>query len=128
MKLSLSGTVASRNLSFRRFEDQGKTFQGCVFETRPTYMEISVFRTRTKLGSGFAHHTCNPMKVEYRAGWRVRSQIRDRPRLTQHYLLAINNIKTERNKKADPDTACARFGSTYTEIRTLHRSPKKPQR
>ena len=36
MKLGLLGTVAHRNLSFIRFEDQRKKFLVCVFETRPT--------------------------------------------------------------------------------------------
>ena len=42
--------------------------------------------------------------------------------------VVINNIKTERNKNAALGMACARFGSTYTEIGTLHRRLKKPQR
>ena len=41
--------------------------------------------------------------------------------------LAINNIKTERKKKAEPGKADALIGSMYTETGTLHRSPKRPQ-
>ena len=35
--------------------------------------------------------------------------------------------KNQRNKKAELGMVCARFGSTYTEIGTVHRSPKRPQ-
>ena len=34
------------------------------------------------------------------------------------------NAITEKKRKAEPGMTCARFGSTYTEIGTLHRSPK----
>ena len=117
MKLCLPGMVAHRSLSFRRFEDQRKKYfdNACSRSARPTW-KISVFRTETKLRSGSVHHTCHPMTLECRAEWTVRSEIGDWPRPTQRYSLAINNIRTERNKKAEPATACARLGSTYTEI------------
>ena len=99
MKLGLPGMVAHMNLSFRRFKDQRKKKfnDACSLPTQPTW-EMSVFRTETKPGLGLAHHTYNCMTAECRAGWTVRSQIRDWPRLTHRYPLAINNIKTEINK------------------------------
>ena len=112
--------MAHRNLSFRRLEDERtKNFEdACSRPAWPTW-KISVFRTIKKFEIGSAHHTCHPMTVECRTGRKVRSQIRDWPRLTQCYPLAINNIKTERNKKAEPGRACASFSSTYTEIGTF---------
>ena len=95
MKLGLPGTVTHRDLSFRCFKDQHKK----ITRTARPIWEISVFRMKTKLGLGSAHHTCNFMALECQAGWTVRSQIRDWPQPTQRYPLAINNIKTERNKK-----------------------------
>ena len=128
IRITWMGTVAHRKLSLRRFKDQRReNFEdACSRPARPTW-EISVFRTEKKLGLGLAHHTCNSMTVECQAGQTVRSQIRDWPRPTQRYPLAINNIKTKRNNKAEPGMACARFCSTYTEIGSLHRSLKRPQ-
>ena len=85
---------------------------------------MSIFRAKTKLGLGSAHETCSPMKEDCRAGRTLRSDIRDQPRPTQRYPLAINHIETERNNKAELGTACACFGTTYTEIGTQHRSLK----
>ena len=79
---------------------------------------------KTQLGLGSTPHTCNLIKAKCRPGQTVRSQIRNWPRMTLQYLLAINNIQSERNNRADQGAECARFGSTNTEIGTLHRSPK----
>ena len=93
MKLSLQGTVAHRNLSFRRFEDECKeNFENAFSRPARQTWEMSDFRTKTELGLGSAHHTYNPVTAECQAG----------------------------------QMACARFGRTYTEIGTLHRSLKRP--
>ena len=128
MKLGLPHTVAHRNLSFRRFEDQCKKYfeDVCSRPAQQTW-KIFVYRMETKLGLHSAHHTCHPMTVKCRAGRTMRSRIRDWPRPTQRYPLAIKNIRTQTNTKAELSMACARFSSTYTESGTLHRSPKMPQ-
>ena len=90
----LTGTchLGTSKTNAKNFED------ACSRPAQPTW-EIFVFRTETRLGIGSAHHTCDFMALECQAGWTVRSQIRDWPQPTQRYPLAINNIKTERNKK-----------------------------
>ena len=128
MKLSLPGTRSHSNLSFRSFQDQReKNFKNAGSRPSRPIWKISVFRTETKRGLDSAHHTCNIVKIKWRARRTVRSQIWDWHKPTQSYPLPMNNIKTERNKKAERGTAFARFDSTYTEIGTLDRSLKMPQ-